>query len=359
MISQLNTTKPMFYLNSIEQLVSHLANDHTVFQIQQDADGESIWSCRDNHSGHPLYGPHNLPQGSPKGMLFAEKEPLYKFDGETFQSIIPKVEPQVLFGVQACDLTAIAYQDKFFQNDPHYQTRREQTLLVGIDCDGPCENGFCTVVNAGPHVNPGQADIILSQLEVDLVTNQPIWLLVAESQKGLKSIAAMQLPSAGQSKIHDRSELLEKVRLKFDNFSYIRNSIEYINDKTIPIALWEQMSVQCLGCSGCSNLCPTCSCYSTYEINSTNPSTLQNEFTTYRNWDSCLYEGFQKEASGHNPSHAAAKRVERFWFHKFSDEYLPEFGRYGCVGCGRCESTCPGVIGVHSVMKRIDQACCN
>ncbi|MEI8597114.1 hypothetical protein P4S64_03770 [Vibrio sp. M60_M31a] len=23
------------------------------------------------------------------------------------------------------------------------------------------------------------------------------------------------------------------------------------------------------------------------------------------------------------------------------------------MGCGRCEQTCPGVIGVHSLMKRI------
>ena len=66
-----------------------------------------------------------------------------------------------------------------------------------------------------------------------------------------------------------------------------------------------------------------------------------------------MYEGFQKEASGNNPAEAAGQRVARFWYHKFSEDFVKDFGRYGCVGCGRCDQVCPGVIGAKSIMTTI------
>jgi len=72
-----------------------------------------------------------------------------------------------------------------------------------------------------------------------------------------------------------------------------------------------------------------------------------------RVWDSCLYEGFQREASGHNPSASPGQRVQRFWTHKFGDAFKERFERYGCVGCGRCDRVCPGGIGVHGVMHKV------
>ncbi len=357
MLSQKTVYKQLLLLDNLETLKHHLATQFDVIQIGRDDAGQCQWQG-ESHPSEPLYGPHNKPLHSPKAFFFADKEPMYRFDGYTFEAIHPAVPAQVLFGVQACDLSAISYQDQFFADDPYYQARRAQTLLVGIDCDGPCEFGFCHKVNAGPLVDQQHADLILSRYLADNESNAP-WLLIVTSDKGKQSIAGLGLaiaePQHVQTRIAHRSHILEK----FKDYEYIDSVIEQINDNTIPLEVWQQLSLQCLGCSGCTNLCPTCSCYSTFEVE-TQPSETQLPVqTTYRNWDSCLFEGFQKEASGHNPSHEAAKRVERFWFHKFSDSYLAEFSRFGCVGCGRCEITCPGVIGVHSVFKRIEQACCN
>jgi formate hydrogenlyase subunit 6/NADH:ubiquinone oxidoreductase subunit I len=69
-----------------------------------------------------------------------------------------------------------------------------------------------------------------------------------------------------------------------------------------------------------------------------------------RYWDSCLLEGFQREASGHHPAPHAGDRVRRFWYHKLSDDFAVDFGRAGCVGCGRCDVTCPGSIGALRVL---------
>jgi sulfhydrogenase subunit beta (sulfur reductase) len=357
-----------FMLDRIATLQQHLRKDHRLLQIGFNKQGEKGWIETSGEGAEPLYGQEHLPLVSPKGFLFADNEALFEFNGETFAPILPDVRPQVLFGVQACDLTAIAYQDKFFEFDRHYQARREQTLLVGIDCSAPCEKGFCPQVNAGPHVIDNSTDLILCDLSVNQQDNskQAQWLLIAATKKGLLSLQNLQLQSADTSWKHLRNELKQQVVAKFPDLSYINNSIKYINDNLVPAQLWEELSVRCLGCSGCTNLCPTCSCYTTYEQRSEqsehlteDPEQTSDKHTTLRCWDSCQFEGFQREASGHNPSHLAAQRTERFWFHKFSDDYLPEFGRYGCVGCGRCEQTCPGSIGVHSVMQRIDQRCCN
>lgn len=348
---------PLFVLNDLAHLQHHLAQHYELYQIARDPQGEEAWQEGVPADSLPLYGQDHLPLASPKGFFFAQNEALYKFDGETFATIAPKLNARALFGVQACDLTAISYQDKFFKDDPYYQARREQSLLVGIDCSGPCEKGFCPLVNAGPQVATEHADLILSSFaheQQDSLSEAP-WLLIAASVKGLDSLQGLDLEKAPDNWRHLRSEFKEQVLAKFADFSYINNSIEYINDGLVPAELWEELSVRCLACSGCTNLCPTCSCYSTHEQNDIESKTQ----TTVRFWDSCLFEGFQREASGHNPSHLAAQRTERFWFHKFSDDYLPEFGRYGCVGCGRCEQTCPGSIGVHTVMRRIEQQCCN
>ena len=99
-------------------------------------------------------------------------------------------------------------------------------------------------------------------------------------------------------------------------------------------------------------MCPTCSCFAPLERPLPDGG-VQHE----RVWDSCLYEGFQKEASGHNPAALAGQRVQRFWQHKFGEGFRQTFGRYGCVGCGRCDQVCPGGIGVHAVMHKVGKPC--
>jgi hypothetical protein len=71
-----------------------------------------------------------------------------------------------------------------------------------------------------------------------------------------------------------------------------------------------------------------------------------------RVWDSCLLEGFQREASGHHPAPRPADRVHRFWRHKLSRDFA-DFARPGCVGCGRCDATCPGGIGALRVLEAL------
>ncbi len=344
-----------YLIEDIRILQHHLARSYQFYQVVREQNDQCYWKQITEEETPPLLA--DKPISSPKDFFFAERENLLIFDGHCFRETVPKPEPFVLFGVQSCDLAAIRYQDQFFQEDPYYQARRQQCLLVGLDCIHPCSAGFCPTVDAGPGVKTDTTDLILHPLDEDT------WFMLATTDKGRNAVRGLGLglglepgPTTEHSHQYDhqfkhymarREARLQRCESEFGSDIHIQTGIKKLNSTAISDEFWQTIGIQCLACSGCTSLCPTCSCYSTRSIETADKITQQ------RFWDSCLYEGFQREASFHNPSAEAGTRVQRFWYHKFSDDFLPEFGRYGCVGCGRCEETCPGVIGVHSVMKRI------
>lgn len=345
-----------YLIDDIGILQRHLARYHQFYQVVKDHNEQSYWQQIGGGTTPPLLS--DKPISSPKTFFFAERENLLVFDGQCFRETLPTPPPFVLFGVKSCDLAAISYQDQFFKDDPYYQARRQQCLLVGLDCIHPCNNGFCPTVDAGPGVRMHTADLILHPLDDET------WFLLATTEKGRSAVRGLGLglglePGPVTEQTHQyehqykhymarREARLQRCESEFDNDEHIKGGIKKLNSNTISDELWQNIGIQCLACSGCTSLCPTCSCYSPRNIETADKVIQQ------RVWDSCLYEGFQREASFHNPSAEAGARVQRFWYHKFSDDFVPEFGRYGCIGCGRCEETCPGVIGVHSVMKRIN-----
>ncbi|MGF1724379.1 4Fe-4S dicluster domain-containing protein [Photobacterium nomapromontoriensis] len=359
-----------YLLKSLDALRVHLSRNRTFYQVMaQDGEGhhDYQWQQVVDRDWPPLLS--HKPTHSAKAFFFAEQEPLYVFDGQCFRETLPSPDPFVLFGVQSCDLMAIHYQDIFFEQDPYYQSRREQVLLVGLDCTQPCEHGFCPTVNAGPSVRDETADLVLHPLDDNR------WLLVALSVLGKEALHGFALDPASPHDISLRWDNISHCEQAFPDHQYLTDGINKLNSHQIPDTFWQQIGTQCLGCSGCTTLCPTCSCFGTrsvadstgVDVASTEAlpaesatedavltrSAVSTNSRQVRFWDSCLYEGFQREASFHNPAKLAGQRVKRFWYHKFSDDFTPDFGRYGCIGCGRCEQTCPGVIGVHSVMKRI------
>lgn len=336
-----------YLLDSLQDLQRHLSQSRKLYQVV-DNGGETCWQLVEQ-APFPALG-QQQPLSSAKHFFFAEQETLYVFDGQFFRETILEPEPFVLFGVQSCDLMAIHYQDTFFEQDPYYQARRQKALLVGIDCIQPCQHGFCYLVDAGPGVRDSTADLILHPFEDDR------WLLIVVTEPGNAALQGMTLAPAGSQDKHSRWNNLSHCEHQFEDHRYIQKGIEKLNRDQPSDQFWQQVAIQCIACSGCTTLCPTCSCYGTQNqalAQQDQPDSQAPQATQVRFWDSCLYEGFQREASFHNPSEQAGERVKRFWYHKFSNDFVPEFGRYGCVGCGRCEQTCPGVIGVHSIMKRI------
>lgn len=335
-----------YKLDRPERLRAHLALQRRLYEVRPDGQGGQHWqtvSSQDQHAFEPASEP---PPFSAKSFFFAERELLFRFDGGQFYSALPQVVPQVLFGLHACDLQAVAYQDQFFANDPHYQARRQACLLVGLDCLHSCAGGFCNVLGSGPAVRQQTADLILLPgQEAD-----PGWLLLVASAVGQAAVQALQLPVARHDWQEQRRANEARVAQQQGAQEDIVEGIARLNLNAIDGNTWEALGLRCLGCSGCTSVCPTCSCFAPLE-----QPDGQGGAQRERVWDSCLYQGFQQEASGHNPSATAGQRVQRFWSHKFGDAFKQRFASYGCVGCGRCDRVCPGGIGVHGVMHRVVQ----
>jgi sulfhydrogenase subunit beta (sulfur reductase) len=333
-----------FRLERTQLLVAHLAASREVYAPVGDL-VESHWLRIDAQDAAAEIEPERRPLFSPKQFFFAERERLFRFEQGRFVEALPVVAPRALFGVHACDLAAIAYQDRFFEDDAHYRARRAATLLVGLDCRSACADGFCHVVDAGPAVRDGHADLVLQRS-----ADAGPWLLIAESEAGLAALEGMELEPADESWPAQRARAEQEVVAEFRDASHVVQGMARLHAGEVTADTWEQLGLRCVACSGCTTVCPTCSCFAPRA--STDAAGVEHE----RVWDSCLLEGFQREASGAHPSASPGMRVERYWFHKFGEPFRERFGRHTCVGCGRCESACPGVIGVHSTLRRIASA---
>ena len=81
--------------------------------------------------------------------------------------IIPEgPEEKVLLGVRPCDARALTIVDKLFSwdiDDPYYLKKREATTIIGLACQEPGINCFCTSVGGGPASTEG-LDLLLTDL---------------------------------------------------------------------------------------------------------------------------------------------------------------------------------------------------
>lgn len=333
-----------YSLDCPERLRAHLARARLLYEVRADGQGGSHWQAVDARDLGAFESCAEPPPFSAKSFFFAERELLFRFDGGQFYSALPEVVPQVLFGVHACDLVAVAYQDRFFAADPHYQARRQATLLVGIDCLHSCQGGFCSLLDTGPAVHALSADLILLPRDEE----PGDWLLLVASEAGRNALNGLRLPVAECDWQAERAANSHCVAREQGEQQEVVAGIAALNGDSIEGGVWDALGLHCLGCSGCTSVCPTCSCFAPLDL-----PTGQDGMQRERVWDSCLYEGFQREASGHNPSATPGQRVQRFWTHKFGDAFKARFDRYGCVGCGRCDRVCPGGIGVHGVMHKV------
>ncbi len=282
------------------------------------------------------------PLVSAKPFFFPPRERLLAWRGDDVQAVESAPDPFALIGLHACDATAIAYQDRFFAADPWYQARRARAFLVVVDCLAACAGGFCRDVAAGPFAHAG-FDLCLTPLPDGRV------LVQTGSEAGGALLAAAGIPPGRVAddvvRLHATAEA--RAAATFPDRPFIARAIARIDARTIPDAEWHAPGPACFACTGCTSLCPTCSCFTVVD------AAADDTGERGREWDSCLLEGFQREATGHQPAPHAGDRVRRFWTHKLEHTFARAFGRLGCVGCGRCDVTCPGSIGALKVLAAL------
>ena len=280
----------------------------------------------------------NGPQAL-KPFLFAPSEPLWRIQrkgaGFAVESIEPAARPLAVIGVRACDLAALAIQDRHFLGGPypdsHYGVRREGMLLVAVNCTHPAATCFCASTGDGPQADSG-FDIALTELEDGFVAQ-------AGSAEGEHMLAALPMQEAQPERIGSAAAAIQRAaesQTRAIPGTHLRDSLMTRLDHP----RWQAVAERCLACGNCTMVCPTCFCHAETE----QPELDGHSSLHAREWDSCFGErhGY---IHGKQLRPETSQRYRQWLTHKLAT-WHDQFGRSGCVGCGRCIAWCPVGIDI-------------
>ncbi len=286
----------------------------------------------------------NGPQGL-KPLFFSPQESLWRAEqsaeGISFSEVIPQEKNLAIIGVRACDLAALAIHDSHFlhgvEADRHYGARRDGSFIVAVNCSHPAATCFCAATGDGPCAESGY-DLLLDELDGG-------YLISAGSEAGRSMLEGLPLEPASDAQqlavSTQRTQAARQQRTLPQANLHGKLMSELDNPR------WQAIAERCLACGNCTAVCPTCFCHSEHEV----PSLDGRVNEHVRQWDSCF-------SQGHSYIHGIVIRDERAqryrqWLtHKF-DNWHEQFGRSGCVGCGRCISWCPVGIDVTEELKSL------
>jgi sulfhydrogenase subunit beta (sulfur reductase) len=343
---------PLAQLSSlVAQLMAHgyqclgpaLENDAIVMRELDTADSLPRGLQAEQAPGHyrltqdPLnryFAWANGPQAI-KPQAFAPQESLWRVERDAagalkFAAVLPAVRPQAIIGVRACDLAALALQDAHFlragRRDPHYAQRREQLFLVAVQCAEPAATCFCASTGDGPTPTAGY-DIALAELADGFIA-------VAGSAKGAAVLQALDLSPATPQQIETarhQGEAAAAAQTRTLPSHTLRDSLMSRLDHP----RWDEVAARCLACGNCTAVCPTCFCHAELDEPALNGQSSEHA----RIWDSCFGES-HGHLHGFNVRPDIRSRYRQWLTHKLAT-WHDQFGRSGCVGCGRCIAWCP------------------
>lgn len=286
--------------------------------------------------------PASIP--SPKEFLFPQKEELFRFSKEGVKSLRDS-KRRLIFGMRSCDISAITLLDRFFGekfNDDYYMSRRNNTVFISIGCNNPDSTCFCIGLGSGPFLSSG-FDVQLSDLG-------DRYLVEIGSKEGMDIVKDFShlFSRPRKSDYDDQYEAVLSSQARFEKRINLENARQKILSGKVDDSFWEGVAERCFECGGCVYECPLCTCFNMIDRIYT-----PTEGVRLRVWDTCMFRGFTKMAGNIWPAEKKILRTKRWYFHKLL--YYPEqFGKFGCIGCGRCTITCPGRIDMATITYKLD-----
>ena len=269
----------------------------------------------------------------PNRYLLPPRESLLKFN------LVPEVsvrsnadfQPSIILGIHPYDLHAIRLLDAVFTGslvDLNYQARRNATAIIGVDCLNPWPYSFAA--SMGTALPPRIFDLWLTDLGDE-------YLIEVGSSKGENLLKRyFVIKDASEAQLRQRDELRQESLTKYQlSLTMSPQEIPEILDKGWNSPMWEELGQKCFACGSCTMVCPTCVCFDVRDKISLN----LREGERYRTWDSCMFDAFDKMASGENFRPTGTDRL-RHRLHRKGKYMLERWGELGCVGCGWCVHAC-------------------
>jgi ferredoxin len=306
-----------------------------------------------------VVGPHSL-----KNFLFPPRETLARYDrldGSWRETAVADESPPLaVIGVRACDLAALAVQDRVFIRDDYvdeaYARRRAGLFIVAVQCRRAVATCFCHSMGTGPAVTAG-FDLALTEhdegfaVEVGSARGAAILADVA-ARTPLVPCAAADVESARAvprdlaAGMHARAPTADAPRPRSLDTAGIRDLL-FAN---LAHPRWQAVADRCLSCTNCTLVCPTCFCHSVDDV-----ADLSGDHATReRRWASCFTLDHGRMNDG-NARPTTASHYRQWLVHKFAG-WIDQFGTSGCTGCGRCITWCPVGIDVTEEVAAIRAA---
>ena len=253
--------------------------------------------------------------------------------------------PLAMIGVRACELHAIAIQDRVLirgkYTDRDYAARREGAFIVAVNCFEPGGTCFCVSMGSGPRADAGY-DLALTEI----LDGEHRFLVEVGSERGADVLR--ELPSrpaatadtdAAVAAVDGAAQKMGRTLDATDLRDLLANNLEHER--------WDDVAGRCLTCGNCTLVCPTCFCTSVEDV--TDLTGDQAERT--RSWDSC-FSVDHSYIHGGSIRPSGRSRYRQWLTHKFGT-WWDQFDTSGCVGCGRCITWCPVGIDVTEELTAI------
>jgi ferredoxin len=249
-------------------------------------------------------------------------------------------------GVRACELHAIAIQDRVLLGgahvDAHYRARREGAFIVAVNCSQAGGTCFCASMNAGPKAEAG-FDLALTELFGD---GGHRFLVEAATDAGLSLLAELPHRAATPDDVEAAASIVAHTAASMGR-AMRADDLPALLMRNLDHPRWDDVAERCLTCGNCTMVCPTCFCTSVEE--SSDLTGAKSSRT--RHWDSCFTMDFSYIHGGSvRPSSRA--RYRQWMTHKLAT-WVDQFGTSGCVGCGRCITWCPVGIDITEEVRAI------
>ena len=256
------------------------------------------------------------------------------------QEPTPPRQPTALLGVRACELAAIAIQDKVLLDGPYadeiYRDRRKEAFLIAMQCTESADTCFCSSMGTGPAVPVVAADITLTEI----ADNGNHWFLAeAGTPRGGEVLLELEHQPAGEADCLQVSTAVAAAGLQQKRRLDTTGLREALQD-SFDHPHWDEVAKRCLDCANCTMVCPTCFCTDIEDVSDVSGDHAER----WRRWDSCFTTSFSYIHGGSVRSSPKA-RYRQWITHKLSS-WVDQFGTSGCVGCGRCITWCPAGIDI-------------
>ncbi len=273
--------------------------------------------------------------------------------GGTFRILNNEVKPkapQAFLGVRACELAAIAVQDRVLledkYHDPIYGARRSGAFLIAVECTQSAPTCFCRSMGTGPAVASEAkppVDLVLTEL---LGPKGHRFLVRARSERGAEILDEVKTTPVTDADLHEAETGVEKAASQ--QVRSIDNAgIKELLYQNFDHPRWDNVAARCLTCANCTMVCPTCFCTTVEDTSDVTGDHAER----WRNWDSCFTQTYSYIHGGSVRTSGKA-RYRQWMTHKLA-AWIDQFGSSGCVGCGRCITWCPVGIDITEEVRAL------